>query len=181
MRRVGHYWSDLACRHASSTWGLPWWCSGKESACRCRGHSFSSWLENWDPTCLVVTRPMCCYYWTILELSIWMLVPADHFTFTAVKIYRSSSSIPFTPKIYWQRINIIYKVWDKSTSYGFKNTYFSLKQLTKISKQNTKLVANSLKNVFMIEIFFKIIYFKIIDDLIKIKLLQFSFQCPASG
>ena len=22
------------------TWGLPWWCSGWESACPCRGHGF---------------------------------------------------------------------------------------------------------------------------------------------
>ena len=23
--------------------GLPWWCSGWESACRCRGHGFEPW------------------------------------------------------------------------------------------------------------------------------------------
>ena len=23
--------------------GLPWWCSGWESACRCRGHGFETW------------------------------------------------------------------------------------------------------------------------------------------
>ena len=24
-------------------WGLPWWCSGWESACQCRGHGFEPW------------------------------------------------------------------------------------------------------------------------------------------
>ena len=24
-------------------WGLPWWCSGWESACQCRGHAFEPW------------------------------------------------------------------------------------------------------------------------------------------
>ena len=24
-------------------WGLPWWRSGYESACQCRGHGFDSW------------------------------------------------------------------------------------------------------------------------------------------
>ena len=23
--------------------GLPWWCSGSESACQCRGHGFEPW------------------------------------------------------------------------------------------------------------------------------------------
>ena len=24
-------------------WGLPWWRSGRESACQCRGHGFEPW------------------------------------------------------------------------------------------------------------------------------------------
>ena len=33
------------CRsdHPKLTWGLPWWCSGWESACQCRGHGFEPW------------------------------------------------------------------------------------------------------------------------------------------
>ena len=40
-------------------WGLPWWLSGKESACqcrRCRRHGFDPWVEKipwrrkWQPT-----------------------------------------------------------------------------------------------------------------------------------
>ena len=26
-----------------TSWGLPWWCSGWESACQCRGHGFEPW------------------------------------------------------------------------------------------------------------------------------------------
>ena len=25
--------------------GLPWWCSGEESACQCRGHGLETWSE----------------------------------------------------------------------------------------------------------------------------------------
>ena len=41
-------------------WGLPWWCSGWESACQCKGHRFEPWsgkiphaaeqLGPWDTT-----------------------------------------------------------------------------------------------------------------------------------
>ena len=36
--------------------GLPWWLSGKESACQCRKHGFNPWLKKipwrrkWQPT-----------------------------------------------------------------------------------------------------------------------------------
>ena len=36
--------------------GLPWWLSGKESACQCRRHEFNPWVgkipwrKNWQPT-----------------------------------------------------------------------------------------------------------------------------------
>ena len=36
--------------------GLPWWLSGKESACQCRGHGFDPWIRKipwrrkWQPT-----------------------------------------------------------------------------------------------------------------------------------
>ena len=43
LQKVGHDGSNLACRHASSMWGLPWWLSGKESSCQCR---FNPWLDN---------------------------------------------------------------------------------------------------------------------------------------
>ena len=36
LQRIAHDGSNLACRHASSTWVLPWWRSGKESACQCK-------------------------------------------------------------------------------------------------------------------------------------------------
>ena len=29
--------------HKSNHWGLPWWRSGWESACQCRGHGFEPW------------------------------------------------------------------------------------------------------------------------------------------
>ena len=37
-------------------YGLPWWLSGKESACRCRRHGFDPWVRKipwrraWQPT-----------------------------------------------------------------------------------------------------------------------------------
>ena len=36
--------------------GLPWWLSGKESTCQCRGYGFSPWVRKipwgreWQPT-----------------------------------------------------------------------------------------------------------------------------------
>ena len=30
-------------RTKKSHWGLPWWRSGLESACQCRGHGFEPW------------------------------------------------------------------------------------------------------------------------------------------
>ena len=46
--------------------GLPWWLSGKESACQCRRHRFDPWpgkilcaTEQISP-CAATTGPMCC-------------------------------------------------------------------------------------------------------------------------
>ena len=43
--------------------GLPWWCSGQESACQCRGHRFEPWsgkiphaVEQLSP-CATTTEP----------------------------------------------------------------------------------------------------------------------------
>ena len=45
--------------------GLPWWCSGWESACQCRGHGFEPWsgkiphaVELLGP-CATTTEPAC--------------------------------------------------------------------------------------------------------------------------
>ena len=35
----GRKWQALRL----AKWGLPWWCSGWESACQCRGHGFGPW------------------------------------------------------------------------------------------------------------------------------------------
>ena len=55
--------------------GLPWWLSGKESACQCRRSLI--WE---DPTCCGKTRSMCHSYWAcVLQLascSYWAHVPA---------------------------------------------------------------------------------------------------------
>jgi len=40
--------------------GLPWWLSGKESACQCRRHRSPLVLE--DPTCQGATKPMLYNY-----------------------------------------------------------------------------------------------------------------------
>ena len=42
--------------------GLPWWSSGLESACQCRGHEFNSWSGriSWiSGRCHQATKPMC--------------------------------------------------------------------------------------------------------------------------
>ena len=46
-------------------WGLPWWCSGWESACQCRGHGFEPWsgkvphaVEQMGPWA-TITEPAC--------------------------------------------------------------------------------------------------------------------------
>ena len=36
--------------------GLPWWSSGSESACQCRGCGFDPWSKNQDPTCRGATK-----------------------------------------------------------------------------------------------------------------------------
>ena len=52
------------------SWGFPWWCSGWESACRCRGHGFYPWSrkiphasEQLSP-CATTTEPTCHNYWS---------------------------------------------------------------------------------------------------------------------
>ena len=42
--------------------GLPWWYSGWESACRCKGTWVWSLIGE-DSTCLGATKPMCPNYW----------------------------------------------------------------------------------------------------------------------
>ena len=37
--------------------GLPWWSSGKESACQCKECRFNPWEGNQDPTCHGATKP----------------------------------------------------------------------------------------------------------------------------
>ena len=53
----------LCCNYKQST-GLPWWLSGKESACQCRGHGFDPWprkiphaAEQLSP-CTTTTEPV---------------------------------------------------------------------------------------------------------------------------
>ena len=36
-------WSLLNLNSHKTSWGLPWWRSGWESACQCRGHGFEPW------------------------------------------------------------------------------------------------------------------------------------------
>ena len=42
--------------HGITPTGLPWWLSGKDSACQCRRHGFDPWVwkipwrRNWQPT-----------------------------------------------------------------------------------------------------------------------------------
>ena len=57
--------------------GLPWWLSGKESACQCRRHTFDPWSRRIPPAveqqshnsraCALEprnnTKPTCCNYW----------------------------------------------------------------------------------------------------------------------
>ena len=38
---------------------LPWWLSGKESACQCKRHVFDSWSKKISHT----AEPMLCSYW----------------------------------------------------------------------------------------------------------------------
>ena len=54
--RVGHDWSDLAAAAAACEFtGLPWWLSGKESACQRRRHRLFAWVrkipqrKKWQP------------------------------------------------------------------------------------------------------------------------------------
>ena len=38
-----HYGKQYGGYLKNSQWGLPWWHSGWESACQCRGHGFEPW------------------------------------------------------------------------------------------------------------------------------------------
>ena len=35
--------NDMVTKLKNTVLGLPWWCSGWESACQCRGHGFEPW------------------------------------------------------------------------------------------------------------------------------------------
>ena len=58
-QRVRHDWATSVCVSMLVYMGLPWWLSGKESACqckRCRSHGFNPWVRKilwrrkWQPT-----------------------------------------------------------------------------------------------------------------------------------
>ena len=51
---------------------LPWWCSGWESACQCRGHRFGPWSGKIPPTTERAAGPMHHNYWACA------LEPASH-------------------------------------------------------------------------------------------------------
>ena len=51
--------------------GLPWWRSGWESACQCRGHGVRDLVRE-DPTCRRATKPVRHNYWACA------LEPASH-------------------------------------------------------------------------------------------------------
>ena len=48
--------------------GLPWWCSGWESAYQCRGHGFEPWFGKTPHAaeqlslCVTTTEPVCHNY-----------------------------------------------------------------------------------------------------------------------
>ena len=51
--------------------GLPWWLSGKASACQCRRHRFDPWSRK-IPHAMEHLSPMCCNYWACaLEPRTW--------------------------------------------------------------------------------------------------------------
>ena len=57
--------SPVECLHTVfkfHLWELPWWPSGKESACQCRRHWVWSLIRE-DPTCHRATKPMSHNYW----------------------------------------------------------------------------------------------------------------------
>ena len=66
-RRRHKFWSRH--QHASGTevqikpvLGLPWWLSGQESACQCRGHGFKPWCRK-IPHAVKQLKPTCHNYW----------------------------------------------------------------------------------------------------------------------
>ena len=83
--------------YKSSNQGLPWWLSGKESACQCRTHGFDPWsgkipyiTEQLSPCATIIelvlsspgaatNEPTCCNYWSpsTLELVIHKRSPCN--------------------------------------------------------------------------------------------------------
>ena len=62
-------WTSIIGISLKYTEGLPWWLSGQESACQCRGHEFDPWSRNKDPTSCRATKPKHHNYWA------WALEP----------------------------------------------------------------------------------------------------------
>ena len=40
-----HFHLNKQISQRSEEMGLPWWCSGQESACQCKGHGFNLWFR----------------------------------------------------------------------------------------------------------------------------------------
>ena len=54
VERVGHNLATKPPLPPPGIYGLPWWLSGKESACQCRRHGFEPWVgKNTDDTTLM--------------------------------------------------------------------------------------------------------------------------------
>ena len=65
--------------------GHPWWYSGLESACQCRGHGFDPWsrkiphAEEQQSLCTTTSNPTSCNYWThVLQPMPVCLEPVLH-------------------------------------------------------------------------------------------------------
>ena len=43
FKETNYIWSESYISWITRNTGLPWWCSGWESACQCRGHGFEPW------------------------------------------------------------------------------------------------------------------------------------------
>ena len=60
---------DLNIKHGII--GLPWWCSGWESACQCRGHGFEPWSGR-----MPRAAEQLGLWATLLSLRVWSLCSA---------------------------------------------------------------------------------------------------------